>query len=92
MRTPNVVMAEIGDPLSPRVFDSVVVWVALTTAVLFEIVPSQARRKVAGHDGFRFICATVADNEHLEILMALLQEGFNRRLDVLAAAIGGHDD
>lgn len=92
MGTSNVVMTEIGDPLSPRIFDPIVVWKALATAIRFEIVPGQARRNIGGDDGFRFIRATVADNEHLEILMALLQDGFNRRLDVLAAAIGAHDD
>ena len=77
-RRPDVVVAQIGDPLAARGVQASIVRTVLAAGVLRQIEPADAGVAERLNHGLAVVGAGVPDNEDLESLQGLSEHGADR--------------
>jgi hypothetical protein len=89
---PQIIVAQIGDMFARRMLDAGIVGEGLRAAPLCKIDPPDLVAEERPQHRLGVVGAAIADDQQLEILKGLRQDGMDRRQDMDAAVVGGHHD
>jgi hypothetical protein len=92
VRTPDIVMTEIGDIVPAREGQAVIVRPALAADIAIEVVPRDFGRVEPADVLLRVIARSVAHDEEFEIVEALVEYRLDCRDDMPPPIVGRDND